>query len=408
MASHFIVGLDIGTAAIKVAVAERRDGRLTLRSLFKEPTSGLRRGVIVDVADVSQALARAFGEVKKISKSALKCIYASIGTHQVKTQTSRGIVAVSRADTEIYQEDIDRVVRASHAITLSPNRAVVHHIPREFIVDGVGDILDPLGLNGSRLEVTSFVIDAFVPHVKYLMRVIELNGGEVRELVLGPLVSSRSALSKRQKELGTVLVDIGAGTTGMAVYEENKLLGASVFPVGAGSITSDIAVGLKIPVDVAEQIKLHYGYAVAKDIGQRESIEMKKFLPEGRGLVARRFLAEVIEARLAEVFEFVNNELKLLGKSGQLPGGVVLVGGGAKLPGITELVRAELKLSSQIGLGFSEAWGAAQDTFTESLEDPEYVTALGLVLWGLDKETRDAGGAFTGFSLKKLMRYFLT
>ncbi len=407
MPSNFVTGLDVGTSSLKAALIENRDGKPMLKTIFKEPSVGLRKGVIVDVAEVSQAINRIFHEIKKISKAALKNVYVSIGTPHIKAQMSKGIVAVSRADTEIYQDDVDKAIKASQAVHLSPNRTVIHNVTREFIVDGVGDIVDPLGLSGNRLEVNSFVIDAFSPHVKTLMRTVELAGGDVSGLVLSPLVAARSALSKNQKNLGTVLIDIGSGTTGMCVYEENKLIEVAKFPVGGSSISNDIAIGLKIPVEAAENLKLHYGYAMAKEVSPKEMIDLKKFLPDATGSVSRRFVSEIIESRLAEILDFVNNELKALGKQSHLPGGAVLVGGGSKVPGFTDLVRQELKLSSQIGMTLCDEWDTTSGNFAEFLEDPEFVTAFGLVLWGVDDKGWGRESALSNFKMKNIIKYFL-
>ncbi len=407
MASQSIVGLDIGTSAIRIAYAEKqKNGKPLLKLVIKEFSRGLRKGAIIDLGEASQAVAKMLAEVKKHSRSALHNIYVNVGTPQVKTQVSRGITAVSRVDAEIYQDDVDRVIRASQAVNLPPNRTIIHNVNREFIVDGVGDIADPIGLSGNRLEVNSLIIDVFAPHVKSLMRAAELGGGQIGGLVYDPLVASRSALSKSQKDLGVVLVDIGFGTTGMSVYEEGKLLGVAVFPVGAGNITNDIAVGLKIPVAAAEELKLQYGYAMSKDVNPKEAIELKKFVPDAKGAVSRRFVSEIIESRLAEIFEFVNNELRLIGKAGQLAGGAVFVGGGAKLPGLTELARQELKLASQVGLAMADQWTIEHANSAQFFEDPEFVNVFGLVLWGADKE-----GWFNPhhppINFLKIIRYFL-
>src|SRR3989344_4099378 len=165
MASDFIVGLDIGTSAIKVAVAENRGGQPVIRTVFKESSAGFRKGAVSDLAEASSGVARTLHEIKKISKSAAKNIYLNIGTTHVNVQYSRGIVAVSRADSEIYRDDIDRAVKASQAVTIAPNRMIVHYVAQEYVVDGVSDIIDPLGLSGSRLEVNGLIIDAFTPHV---------------------------------------------------------------------------------------------------------------------------------------------------------------------------------------------------------------------------------------------------
>src|SRR3989344_2983293 len=407
MSSNFITGLDVGTSSIKIALAEKRGDKLALKAVLKEQSFGIRRGAIADIAEISQAINRIFHEVKKISKSALKNVYVSIGTYNIKAQISRGIVAVSRADTEIYQDDVDKAIKASQAVHLSPNRTVIHNVTREFIVDGVGDIADPLGLSGNRLEVNSLVIDAFSPHVKSLMKAVEIAGGEVNGLVLSPLVASRSSLSKNQKNLGTALVDIGSGTTGVCVYEENKLIGVAKFPVGGANISNDIAIGLKIPVDAAENLKLHYGYALSREVSVKEMVDLKKFFPDATGAVSRRFISEIIESRLAEILDFVNNELKVMGKQSRLPGGVVLVGGGSKVAGLTDLVRQELKLSSQIGMTLCDEWDANAGNFAEFLEDPEFVTAFGLVLWGVDDKGWDKGLTLSNFKIKNIIKYFL-
>ena len=403
---NFVTGLDIGTSSIKVAVAERRAGKPALVHVSKIDCRGLRKGAIVEMSEASQAVNRALVAVKKISKSAARNVYISIGTPQAKMQSSRGIVAVSRADAEIYQDDIDRAKRASEAVNLPQNRMIIHTITKEFIVDGVGDIADPLGLSGSRLEVQSLIIDAFSPHIKSLMRVVELAGGEITGMVFGPLVAARAALSKKQKDLGTAIVDIGAGTTGLSIYEEGRLVGVAKFPVGAANVSNDIAVGLKIPVDAAEEVKLHYGYAASRDVGQKEQIELKKFVPDAKGPVSRRFVAEIIESRLEEIFDLVNEELKVLQKFGELPGGVVVVGGGAKLPGITDLAKQEMKLSAQIGFAQASEWEAEGGAFKEFLEDPEFVGAFGLVLSGVDGEGWAKDPSSSGFGFRKIIRYF--
>ncbi len=415
MGSHFILGLDVGTSSIKAVLVERQGDRIILRRTFKENSYGLRKGAVADLGEAVPALSKIFEEIRKTARPALKNVYVNIGTPQVKIQASKGIVAVSRVDSEIYQDDIDRVVKASQAVQLAPNRMVVHTITREFIVDGVGDIASPLGLSGGRLEVVSMVVDAFAPHVKSLMRLVEMSGGEIGGMIFDPIAASRAVLSKSQKELGVVLVDIGCGTTSVAVYEENKLLALQIFPVGGGSITNDIAVGLKVPVPLAEAIKLHYGYALPREVGSKEVIELAKFSPDAKGSVSRRFVAEIIEARLAEILEFVNNELTLIQRSGQLAGGIVLTGGTAKLPGLAELARQKLRLTSQIG--FADLGGAMEERgplATDAVEDPEFTIAFGLLLTGGDQEGwwNDGRPArrsinFKNLNLRRFLDYFM-
>ncbi|OGY97883.1 MAG: cell division protein FtsA [Candidatus Liptonbacteria bacterium RIFCSPHIGHO2_01_FULL_57_28] len=412
MSSRYILGLDIGTSSIKTCLVERGQGRVAVSKVSKERSAGLRKGTVSDLGEAVPAVSRVFEDLKKISRAAIRNIYVNVGTPQVKVQSSKGIVAVSRVDNEIYQDDIERVVKASQAVSLSPNRMVIHTITREFLVDGVGDIASPLGLSGSRLEVVSMVVDSFTPHMKSLMRLVEMSGGEIGGLVFNPLAGARAALTKGQKELGSVFIDIGAGTTSMAVYEENKLLALQIFPVGGASITNDIAVGLKIPVAVAEDIKLQCGHALAREVPSKEIIELGKYLPGAKNTVSRRFVAEVIESRLAEILEFVNNELKLIQKSGNLAGGVVFAGGTAKLPGLAELAKQELRLSSHIGSpDLADIFGEGAAGEFQQLEDPEFATALGLVLGGGDQEgwwqTGEPRQSLMRFDLKKFIRNFL-
>jgi len=404
-----ITGIDIGTSSVKVAVGEQVGGKISLVHVAKESCGGLRRGAVIDVVEVSRTVSRVLADIKKFSKPAIKNIFLAIGTSRVTMQVSSGIVAVSRADAEIYQDDIDRAVRASQAVNLPQNRMIVHTLTREFVVDGVGDITDPLGLSGSRLEVQSVIVDAFSPHVKNLIRSVELAGGEIGGLVFAPLVGARAALSKRQRDLGAVLVDIGFGTTGMSVYEESKLIGVVKFPIGAENISNDIGVGLKIPIDAAEEIKLEYGNAVSRDVNAKELVDITKLVPDAKGPVSRRFIADIIESRMGEIFDLVNAELKSHRKYAELPGGVVLTGGGAKLPGLSDLAKQDMRLSAQIGSTLAEEWVDEGGAFKEYLEDPEFVNALGLVLWGTDASGWDKGGGSHGSALNRIkgaFRYF--
>ncbi|MEK7590557.1 MAG: cell division protein FtsA [Patescibacteria group bacterium] len=408
MTNH-IVGLDVGSSSIKCVVAEvKRDNKLAITHAFKMPSGGLRKGIVDDIGEATYAISNVLGEVRKISKNATKNIYLSVGCADARVQISRGSVAVSRADNEIDQNDISRAVEGSRAIPLPPNRLVLHAITREFVVDGIGDIRDPSGMLGNRLEVSSLIVDAFVPTIKNLTKCIETAGGGVAGLILSPLASARSILSKSQKELGVILVEIGFGRTGLSVYEENKLLHTAIFPVGSGNITNDLAIGLKTAIATAETVKLSFGAAIAKEVSRRDVIELSKIDPKARGVVTRKFVSEIIEVRLAEIFDFVNNELKRIGRHAKLPGGVVIAGGGAKLPGIAELARQELRLSSQIGIPDISGLEILNSELALQLEDPEYACALGLLMWGGDKlsESRNASNSMKGF-FKNLLDNFL-
>ena len=385
-----IAGLDIGTQNIKLLVAETdKKGELKILKIFKSPSHGVRKGAIYDLDDAVAATGDMFAALKKAYRPASKNIYVSVNGPQITSHISKGIIAVSRADNEIYKDDIDRVIKASQAINLSPNRRIIHTLTREFVVDGIRDIVDPAGLVGNRLEVESVVVDAFGPYMQNLTRLVEINGCRVGGFIFGPLASARAVLSKKQKELGVALVDIGAATTGICVYEENRLLHSVVFPVGALHITNDVAVGFKIPPGDAENLKLNFGYAIARQVTPKESVELRLANATIKNSIPKRFLSEIIESRLAEIFGFVNSELKSIGKLGQLPAGVVFTGGGAKLPAIIDLAREELRLSSQIGMTEAE-FQIVDPNYKTELEDPEFACSLGLVLWGREFSGKDS------------------
>ncbi|MEK7612461.1 MAG: cell division protein FtsA [Patescibacteria group bacterium] len=408
---RFIVGLDVGSSTIKTVIGEiRRDGGITVLRVMKHPSQGIRKGVVHDIAELTQSLSPVLAEVKKFSKDALAEIFLGIGSSDIKVQSSIGIVAVSRADYEINEDDVKRAMQSAQAINIPANRLVLHSIVREYIVDGVRDIRDPVEMVGNRLEVNSLIIDAFAPNIKNLMKCVEMLGGEVRKLILQPLADARAILTKSQRELGVVLVDIGYGKTSMCVYEEGKIVHAAVFPVGASNITNDLAIGLKIPVHFAERVKLSYGSAIAKEIPARENIELSKIDPGAKGHITKRYIAEIIEARLAEIFKFVNNELGYLKKAGQLPGGVVLTGGGAKIPSIIELAKQELHLAAQIANPDLASYDIRNSEDATMLDDPELTAGLGLLLMGYDsigeskKFNIPLGGATS--LLKKAWKYF--
>lgn len=404
----YITALDIGSAQIKTLIAKvKKDGHLALVGVFKMRSEGVRKGEIINTEDATRSINLALAKLKHFNKAALKNIFVNVGGSNMKIHNSRGIIAVSRADSEISQDDISRVMKASQTINLSSNRMILHTLAREFIIDNINDIREPLGMVGTRLEVNTLIVDAFTPVVKNLIKCIETVGGNLGGLIYGPLVSARSVLTKNQKDLGVVLIDIGFGTTGMVVYEEGKLLNASVLPVGAGNITNDLAIGLKCSIETADTIKLSFGSALASGVSNKERIDISKIDENIKASPSRKFISEIIEIRLVEIFEFINNDLKLIGKMGKLPAGVVLCGSCAKMPGIIELVKRELKLPAQIGIPEINILELTNMEFASQVEDPEFATAVGLLLWGRDQTTKDNDWfPLKKFSFKNIWKYF--
>lgn len=389
--SDIIVGLDIGSSTIQCVVAEYPvEKKPQIIGVSEVPAAGVRRGVIVDIEDASQAIKSAVEEAERSGGVPIEHAYVSIGGSHVSAEASRGVVAVSRADQEISEEDIHRVIQAAQALSLPPNREIIHVIPREFRVDNERAIKDPRGMTGVRLEVDALIVQAASPFVKNLIKCLAEVGVEPDGLVFDVLAASRAVLTKRQKELGVLLLDVGGGTCGMAVFEEGMVVMADVLPIGASHITNDIAIGLRTTIEVAEQVKLTYGLARAEEINRREVIKLAKISPEEQGEVPRKEILDIIEARLDEMFELVNKNLKRINRQAMLPAGIVFVGGGAKILQLAELIKAKLKLPTH--LGTPEELGGIVD----KVHDPAFATAVGLVLWG--KDMLDQSGR-KGFSL---------
>ncbi len=380
----YLTSLDIGSSKIKALVAEvSDDNKLSLVDVFKFPSLGVRRGEVVDYQATSNSLAQVFSELKRIHKNVLKNIFVNISGKNIKIQNSRGIVAVSRADSEIYQDDIERALKASQAVNLPPNRKIIHTVLQKYIIDGNEQTQSPLGMNGTRLEIDSLVVDAFTPVINDLIKSIQIAGGEIDEsrLIYSPLASSQSALNKTHKELGVVLIDIGFGTTSMAVFEEDELIDVKVFPIGASNITNDLAIALKSSIETSEKIKLSLGHAWARDVSLKEKIDLSEVDKNLKGIISRRYIAEIVESRLAEIFELVHNELKSMAKT-QLPAGAILCGGGAKIEGIIDLAKHELKLPVHLANCELDIFDSASKEYVSKLEDLEFMVASGLLFYG--------------------------
>ena len=400
-----ITSLDIGSAQIKGVVATpKKDGTLSVITAFKQPSQGFKRGVLVDIEDAGQSLRSIAQDLERISKSATKNVFLNFSSEQVVSRMSRGIVAVARADQEIQQDDVDRVVQAARAVKLANNKLVLHNVVREFFVDDVGDIADPLGMTGNRLEVSTLIVEAFAPHVNILLKNAERAGLNVGGVIFNPLASARSILSKRQKDLGVLLVDFGFGTTTIAVYEEGRVLHTRCIPIGMGYMTNDIAIGFTTSIAIAEKLKTGYGYAIAHTIPKKEMINLSDIDASAHGEISKRFLCEIIEARLEQIVEVIQKDLAALGRAVQLPGGVVITGGGVKLPGLTEYVREKLKLPTQVGFPDLTPFEITAPTYHDLLDDPEFSTALGLLLWGVQEEKKETWNSGFFDTVKSFMK----
>ena len=396
---YIINALDIGSGSIKLLSVSRKSGErdFEILSQNEEFSLGIRKGVVVDVSKTAATIAFLVKKNEQDCGQKIESVYANIGGGHISCISSRGLVSVSRADQKISEEDIKRVLQAAQAVSLpSKNGEIIEVFPKEFIVDGEGGLKQALGLEGVRLEAETLILCGFSPYLKNSSQTILDSGLQISELIPDPLASARAVLTPREKELGVCLLDIGAGTIGMAVFEEGSLIHAAVFPFGSGHITSDIAICLKTDIDTAEKIKLEFGTCKIP-CSKKEKKAEKKIKIEGEEPIvfSRKELTDIIEARVLEVFDLVNKELKKISRQTRLPAGIVLTGGGAMLLGIKEIAKKELKLPCRIG--------TAQG-FSSFQAEPSLSTLYGLILEGLDLEEENPKPRNI---LKKILKVFI-
>lgn len=382
--SDIIVGLDIGSTMIRTVVGQKRseDEKPHIIGIGVAPSEGIRKGAVVDVDETVSAISASLEEAERITGIPIENAYVSIGGSHVVSQNSRGVIAVSRADGEITEDDVARVIDAAQAVSMPTNHEILHVIPRTFIVDDQDGIKDPVGMNGIRLEVEANIIEGSTSYIKNLTKCIYRTGVEINEIILAPLASSSSVLTKRQKELGVALIDIGGSTTGVTVFIEGDLVNVSILPIGSDHVTNDIAIGLRTSVDVAERIKLDYGFCVPDEVSEREKIDLSKIDKNEEEQVSRYHVAQIIEARFSEIFEMVDKELIKIGCSGLLPAGAILTGGGAKLPGLVDVAKEYLRLPAQVGFPID------LPISVKKIDEPSFATAIGLILWVSDPRLR--------------------
>lgn len=375
-----IVGIDVGSTSVRTVIAQifSEEEKPRIIGVGFSASAGVRKGVIVDLEETIKSISESVEQAERISGVAVNQAVVSIGGSHITSQNSKGVIAVGRADGEVTEGDINRVINAAQAISIPANKEIIHIIPENYSLDDNKDIKDPLGMNGVRLEVDAIIIEGSTPFIKNLTKCFEQARIGISDFVLAPLAAAKATLTKRQKELGVILVDIGGGTTSVAVFEENNLIHTNILPIGGNHITNDIAIGLRTSIDVAEKVKLEYGNALPQEINKKEEINLAELDSNEEGIVSRHHVAEIIEARLEEILLLVNKELKTIGKEKLLPAGVVLTGGTAKLPGAVDLAKNVLGLPAQAG------FPAQMGGLIDKVDDPSFVTVIGLVLWGLE------------------------
>lgn len=381
--TQIVTGLDIGSTAVRIAVGQHtvdgKDHDIQIIGTADVPSAGIQKGTITSIEEAVSSVSHVLEEVERLVGVPIDHAWIGVSGSQITSQQTRGVVAVAKTDGEISNEDVGRVIEAAQTVAAPLNYEVLHILPMTYTVDGQTGIKDPVGMTGVRLETDAQIIYGSTPHIKNIIKAIYRTGIEVDDLVLGIVATADAALSDRQKDLGVALVDIGGSTTTVAVYEEGNLLHTAVIPIGSRHITNDLALGLKTSIDVAERLKVTYGACITKGLTRKDTIDLGEFGVESQ-LVSKKFVNEIIAARVAEIMEKINDELGGIERKGLLPAGLVLTGGGAKLHDIVEIAKQVTHMNAQHGFptGIRSA--------TDKINDLSFTTAISLVKWGATME----------------------
>jgi cell division protein FtsA len=404
MKGNIVTGLDIGTYSIKALTVQRKGKEWEVLSYAEIPSFGLRKGAVVGVEETSKNVQMIMSGMEKDCNRKIGSVFVNIGGSHLYVTPSDGIISVSRADQRISKEDIERVLQATRAINIPSNEEVLDVFPREFIIDDQKGIKQPLDLTGVRLEAKVLLLCVFSPYFLNLTQAVLNTKLQINDVVPSPLAAANAVLTPQQKELGVALVDIGAATTSLAVFEEGELMHLAVFPIGSANITNDIAIGLKTEVAIAEAIKKQHGTCVfAKTERDKKDQSRKKievFDKSSSLNFTKKNLVDIIEPRVSEILDLIQKELKKINRQELLPGGVVLTGGGAKIPRIKEFTKDTLKLACEIGM--PKGIVGVQD-------DPSLATVVGLTLEGVDFDEEEGilgGVGKIGSVFRKIFRAF--
>ena len=361
------ISLDIGSSSIKVLIGEMSDGQLHVIGVGNVKSNGVRKGAIVDIDATVQSIRKAIDQAERMTGYQINEVVLGVPANQTMLQLVKGVVAVNSENREITDDDLDRVVESAQVMSIPPERELVNIIPRQFIVDNLDEIKDPRGMIGIRLEMDATMITTSKTLLHNVLRCVERAGLSIREIYLQPLAAGFFALSEDEKNQGTAFIDLGGGSTTISVFEEGLLTYTSVIPIGGDHITKDISIVLKTPTEQAEQIKHQFGHAYYDDASDEELFEVPVVGTDSTDQYSQRYISEIIGARLEELFELVIDELARLGVR-DLPGGVVLTGGVAKLDGIAQLARQILQ--TRVRIYTPDYIG---------VREPSFTTAVGLI-----------------------------
>jgi cell division protein FtsA len=395
---EYVVGIDVGSSKVAVLIGKRdARGELEIAGRGQAPNRGTRRGNIVNLEATVEALKGATEEAEVMAGVEISRAWVGIAGADVRSVNARGMVSVARKDREIGRADIERALDAAQSAALPSDREILHAVPQEFVVDEQGGISDPLGMLGSRLEVQVHLVTGQTARSRTLLTCVNRAGIEVAEMVFEPLATSEAVLTPDEKDLGVLLLDIGAGTTGVALFEDGEARHSAVLPVGAGHFTNDLAMVLRTPYAEAERIKLKEGCCLLSMVQDEEGISVPAVAGGASRVVPRREICEILQPRAEELFSLVREDLVRSGWEGQLRGGVVLTGGGAQLDGLLEL--AGQIFNASVRYGVAHGLGGLVDV----LASPGWAASAGLLRWAAAAESNPARPARRGFRMKNFV-----
>ncbi|OGT91483.1 MAG: cell division protein FtsA [Gammaproteobacteria bacterium RIFOXYA12_FULL_61_12] len=390
---NLIVGLDIGTSKVVAIVGEvREDGEIDIIGIGSHPSHGLKRGVVVNIESTEQSIQRAVEEAELMAGCEIHSVHAGIAGSHIRSMDSHGIVAIR--DREVTQQDVDRVIEAARAVAIPADQKILHTLPQEFIIDHQDGIRHPIGMSGVRLEARVHLVTGAVSAAQNIYKCVKRCGLEVDDLVLEQLASSYAVLSEDERELGVCLVDIGGGTTDIAIFTGGAIRHTSVIPIAGDQVTNDIAVALRTPTQHAEEIKIRYACALRQLASSSETIEVPSIGDRSPRRLNRQTLAEVVEPRYDELLTLVQAELRRSGYEELIAGGVVLTGGSAKIEGLIDL--AEEVFHMPVRLGIPQGVTGLADV----VRNPIYATGVGLLQFGYRNRAAQMQEAGGGSSVK--------
>lgn len=386
MKERLIAGLDLGSSAVRLVAGQiimGQDKRESLQIVGATEISsqGISKGLVNSLEEAVTTISSCLEQAERQIGLPVTDAYVGICGTYMTDQIQRGVIGVSRPDGEIRDEDVQRAMDSVRALINPSNYEILHILPRGFTVDGQTGIKDPVGMQGIRLEVDAHVIQGVASHVRNVTKAILRTGIDMNELVYSPLCLSDVVATSRQKDVGVAIINVGASTTSLTVYEEGELLHSAVIPIGSDHITSDIAIGLRTSLEIADTLKRQYVNAASQHVNKFQDIDLQAFGAPQSEIVSLRFVSDIAQARVEEIFERVEQELKKIDRSGMLPAGALLTGGGVKLEGMPEVAKQVLRLPAVV------AQVQVPPTALEDiLQDPAFSTALGLVRWGYETE----------------------